>query len=254
MPYGKIRILLLSTLKKLVIPLFLALCIPFLLGHLTGWGKFAGSTAFFIFILGIPLLFAYYGLKGPEKLLLINIFISVPCIITAGLFAYRQTYFQIPFMALSYYSLSLLVINVIGAFIFIHRQNEQMVQSLMPLGVSILAFVLTFYSAGVGKKLSLYVFKKRLPQYEKLVEMIRNGEIKAEDNNHFIPLPDDYKGLAHYAIFRKNEDNVIQISFSWGIGFPCKHTDYMYCSDGKKPEVSCGWSYEVIDNWYRVNY
>ena len=156
-------------------------------------------------------------------------------------------------MVLIYYVVTLLVIGVIGIFVFAIYKDESLAESFLPVGVSILTLVLTFCSGRLGNELSLYVFRERLPQYEKLVEMVKEGKLRTSKHGQ-IALPEGYEHLAHYICIWKNEDNVTQISFSWAIGFPCKHTDYMYCSDGKTPKVSCGWADKVAENWYRVNY
>lgn len=240
-----------SILQKIVILIILALLIPFLLGYLIGWGDVIASTILFIFLVGIPFVLAYCGFRSPWHLLVIDSCVAVPCIIVAGLFAYRQTYFQVPYMALEYYLIAMLIFSFIGAFVFYFYKDEWIAFSVLPLAFTIVALVLSFQSIKVGKQLSLKAFKKRLPKYEELVEMVQTGRLKPDEAGGTISTPEGYKHLAHYIRVRENEDGVTQIFFSWALGFPCMHTDYIYCPDGKSPYSA---AYEVTAKWYRVTY
>ena len=85
--------------------------------------------------------------------------------------------------------------------------------------------------------------------------MIENGDLEMSNPKYsWLRLPKQYKHLAYGVIDIKHESGALEARFSWGSGLYFRHTDYVYCSDGKPPEI--GWSkgYEVAEKWFIISY
>lgn len=243
-----------SKTKQIVMILILVLVIPIFLGLLFGGMARIGSIVLFIFTFGIPLLMAYIGLKSLKRIIWLNVIISVPLIIIAGIFAYEKMFMQLIFVPLVCYAFVMLLINLISVFKFWSDYNFA---KFIPLLISILTIVLTYFSLEIGHRVNIYVFKKRLPQYQAVIKIVEN---QIGDEPLYLvgkDLPPQYRNLA-ISINAEKENSVLGVSFLWGVGFSLKHTAYAYVSDGRIPEKGTelrgNWHYweRINDHWFYV--
>ena len=102
------------------------------------------------------------------------------------------------------------------------------------------------------------VFAERLPQYEEAVRVMGSkisGEpvfLKGKE------VPKTYQHLAYWIHAKKDEGNVLVVTFFWGGGFPVKHSAFVYRSDGWLPPKGTDFRREwpfaerINKNWLRV--
>jgi hypothetical protein len=183
-----------------------------------------------------------------KLLIFLNLAAAIPCIIIYGLFVYRKCLLQFVSMGLGVFLLVMILFDIEGFFKYGRK-------ALIPLTIAVLGFGATFASGRIGGRVRRHVFQKRLPQYETVVRMIENGDLEVSDPKYSrLRLPKQYKHLAYSIIVIKHETGALEARFSGGSGYPMRHTDYVYCSDGKPPKI--GWSrgYEVAEKWFWVSY
>jgi len=247
----------LSWLKRTVVPLILALGVPLLLTPVATRGFHpdadkSGIIVVLIFIVGVPLLVGYLGLKSLTALVCFNIAIAVSVLVVSAAFAYRpDVSTQFGSMLLIFYLFAVIVINFIGIFTFGLR-------SCIPFAMSLLCVILLGYSNSLGHRLRLHVFRQRLPQYEAAVPAV---ETQITDGPVFLKgeeVPKPFRHLAYWIHADKTEQNVLIVTFFWGGGFPVKHTAFAYISDGKVPgplsRFQKEWPhiFRINQNWFRV--
>jgi hypothetical protein len=236
--------------------LILLIGIPTLLGLFLGGVARVGSIILCVFMFGVPLVFAYLGLRRMKSLIWINLAISISLVVISGIFAYEKGPTQMLFVPLLLYSYVLAVINFIAIFVF---WSEYDFKALVPVGISIATFVLCNCSAKLGYQVNLYVFNKRINQFEDAVQMIDNRIV---DSNPIRldgeEIPEQYRHLAYF-IYGEKKDNVLRVDFVWGIGFPCKHIAYVYLSNDKIPEGDPDFRkdwyrcHRIREKWFRVS-
>ncbi|MDH4238295.1 MAG: hypothetical protein OEW48_01905 [Phycisphaerae bacterium] len=183
-----------------------------------------------------------------KLLIFLNLAAAIPCIIIYGLFVYRKCLLQFVSMGLVVFLLVMILFDIEGFFKYGRK-------ALIPLTIAVLGIGATFASGLIGGHVRRHVFQKRLPQYEEVVRMIENGDLEISDRRYSrLRLPKQYKHLAYCVIVIRHETGALELRFSWGSGYPMRHTDYVYCSDGKPPEI--GWSkgYEVAEKWFIISY
>ena len=104
----------------------------------------------------------------------------------------------------------------------------------------------------------MYVFNKRLPQYEKAVKEIE-GQI-SDEKLRLIgdKIPQEYRSLALRIIGEKIGTDAYAVTFIWGVSFPTDHAGYAYISDGNLPEKGTEfrryWPHakRINDKWFKV--
>jgi hypothetical protein len=183
-----------------------------------------------------------------KLLIFLNLAAAIPCIIIYGLFVYRKCLLQFVSMGLGVFLLVMILFDIEGFFKYGRK-------ALIPLTIAVLGIGATWASGLIGWHVRRHVFQKRLPQYEEVVRMIENGELKISDPKYsLLRLPKQYKHLAYRVIVIKHETGNLEARFSWGSGYPMRHTDFVYCSDGEPPKI--GWSrgYEVAETWFWISY
>jgi hypothetical protein len=96
-----------------------------------------------------------------------------------------------------------------------------------------------------------------IPQYEAAVKMVEN-QIGAKPMSLLgKEIPPQFRHLA-ISIHAEREDSVLSVTFIWGVGFPLKHTAYVYISSGELPqkgtELQKDWSFweRINDHWFIV--
>jgi hypothetical protein len=240
--------------KLIIILLILVLIIPAFLGLLFGGAARIGSMELGIFTFGIPVLIAYLGLKSLKRIIWLNIITSVSLIIVAGVFTYEMRFSQLLFVSLVLFAFVMLLINLISIFKF---WSEYDFAAFIPIIISILTIPLAFSSLKAGRWTNIYVFKNRLPQYQAAVKMIENQIGNEPLYLLGKDIPPQYRKLA-ISIHAERENSVLGVTFTWGVGFPLKHTAYAYISNGQLPEkgtyLSKNWYYweRINDHWFYV--
>jgi hypothetical protein len=213
--------------------LILLIVIPIFLGLRLGGADRVGSIILSIFMFGIPLVFAYLGLRRIKTLIWINLVISIPFVVASGFFAYEEGPAQILLIPLFLYSCALAVINLIAIAVFWSRYEFK---ALVPIGISAATFILCVFFVRLGNQVNLYVFNKRISQFEDAVRMVENkiadgNAIRLSDEE----IPEQYRHLAYF-IYGEKEYNVLRVDFYWGRGgFPCRHVAYVYLSNDEIP-------------------
>jgi hypothetical protein len=125
---------------------------------------------------------------------------------------------------------------------------------LLPLlvllaGVGIAAIPIPGVSLGEKR------FVNHLPEYDAFVDKVKSEDLAgAIDISNF-----DYQGLAYVAMAYENEPNVLVVEFVvGGMGFPPRHTAFLYTSSGKVSEKTIAderwyrWK-QMNENWFRVS-
>ena len=117
----------------------------------------------------------------------------------------------------------------------------------------ILLSIACFFSPKWGNDLWMFVFEKRLPQYESAVE---DCKLLIQDEHLVLrgeEIPSKYRHLAYSISCTKDESENIEIAFLWGYGFPLKHSAFCYRSDGEPSGKSWPLHKKINDNWFRVS-
>lgn len=242
--------------NRIIIPLVLVLVIPILLGFYLGGQSPLVTVAFFIIILGIPLLAIYFGFKNIIMLTLVNIALGTVLCISLYNFGYRPDIFsQIGGMLGGVYLFVMLVVSFIAIFKFWEKYS---LFSMIPFVILLLCFKAGAISLKSGHNKREKVFAERLPQYEEAVRMMES-KIKGEPLSlRGKEVPEAYKHLAYCILAEKDEKGVLVVTFFWGGGFPSKHSAFVYRSDGHLPlkgtEFRREWPFaeRINENWLRV--
>lgn len=235
-------------IKNIVIIFILAIVIPVLLGLLFGGASRIGSIEICFSVFGIPLLIAYWGLKNLKRVIILNIIISIPLIIISGIFSYEMRLSQLLFYPLLFFAFVMLIINFISIFKFWSNYNFKV---FAPILISILTILLSYSSLKAGRWTNIYVFEKRLPQYQAAVRMVENRINEKSICLIGEEIPPEFRHLA-ISIQGEKDDSVLGVIFIWGVGFPCKHIAYAYISNGEFPARGA----KFLNDWYyweRIN-
>ncbi len=208
-------------------------------------------------MVGIPLFVMYLGLRSKNLLLGINLIISVSLIIILGLAEYYKNGFtQIVSMFLFLLFFALAVTNLISIFV---RCWDYGASSLVPIGITIATVPLIVASLSIGRHVNLYIFNKRLPQFENAVKLMESRVTDERIRLRGDEIPKEYRHLAKYITGEKLENGSLAVTFLWGGGFPLKHIAYAYISNGRLPEKGSefrkNWyrCTRINDNWFRVS-
>ncbi|MGD0553054.1 MAG: hypothetical protein ABSB25_10450 [Sedimentisphaerales bacterium] len=236
--------------------LVLLIGIPTFLGLFFGGAARMGSVILSVFMFGVPLTFAYLGLRKMKALIWINLVISIPLVVVSGIFAYEKSTTQILFMPLVLYSVVLAIINFTAIFVFWSEYDSK---ALIPIGISVATFALCICSIIVGDHVNLFVFNRRISQFEDAIRMIDNRIV---DSNPIRlrgeEIPEEYRHLAYF-IYGEKKNGILRADFYWGSGFPCKHVAYVYLSNdeipGKGSDFRKDWYryHRIKEKWFRVS-
>ena len=246
----------LSLVKQAAIALVLGIGVPLLLMPIATIdyhpeASRTGTLPVLIFVVGIPLLIGYFGLRNIKTLICFNIAIAASVTVLSTALAYRHdSSIQLASMLLSFYVLAIIIISVIAIFRF---------ESYIPFGISLLCVPLFIVSIKIGHWARLYVFQQRLPQYKEAVSMM---ESKIVDKPVFLKgeyVPEEYRHLAYWIHAEINKQDTLIVTFFWGGCFPAKHSAFAYISDGRIPEKDRDfqreWPYivRIDENWFKVS-
>jgi len=246
----------LPSVNQIAIPLILGLGIPLLLGYPLGGQDPFTTVVFFIIFLGIPLASIYFGLKNIIILTLVNLALGAVLCISSYSFGYRPDLCsQIGGMLGYAYLFVMLIVSFIALFRFWEKHG---LFSIIPFVILLLCFKANAISLKMGHDKRSEVFAELLPQYE---EAVRVMESKTSGGVVFLKgeeVPEIYRHLAYWIHAKKDDENVLVVTFFWGGGFPLKHTAFAYRSDGQLPPKGTDFRREwpfterINENWFRV--
>ena len=148
----------------------------------------------------------------------------------------------------------LLLASFIAGICFVPRDKFR---AFIPAAICLVGLPANLFIASyLGVTIRDWQFRKNLPRYMEVVQLIEKGEIKASPSDPRIQLPNQYTDLSLVTFAKTNNDSWI-IEFNIGGGFPVKHSGYLYVSTGKidnDPETLERWPYrsQISTNWFRV--
>ncbi|MBW8035654.1 MAG: hypothetical protein FVQ79_08500 [Planctomycetes bacterium] len=185
-----------------------------------------------------------YGRKSINLLLLTNLIVTVPFTLCLIRFGYRPSEMLLHIMSLHFIiMIPMLIVSCMG--LWDYGLDNKLASLIM-----ILLFVACFFSLSWGHKLRMYVFEKRLPQYECAVEdcklLIEGESLRLAGNK----VPEKYRHLAHAIFAVKDNSGNIEIAFKWGYGRLFRHIAFYYLSDNKSLEENGPEHEKIKDHWY----
>ncbi|MHC4645414.1 MAG: hypothetical protein ACYTBJ_07920 [Planctomycetota bacterium] len=237
-----------SRFSQAAVALILAVGVPLLLFPIAtrGFHRQAGRWGMLvvlIFVIGVPLLIGYFGLKNIKALICFNAAVGLCAVILSASYTYRPDFLtQIATMLAGFYVLALIIISIIAIF---------RLESCVPLAISLLCIVLIILSNRVGHRIRSYVFDKRLAQYAEAVSVM---EDRLADERLYLygdEVPERFRHLGYAIKAERDEQDVLFVTFLWGNSFPLKHVAFAYVSDGGRPR---GWPFceRINEHWFRV--
>jgi hypothetical protein len=241
-----------SALKRAGLLLFLGIGIPLLLSQLFPEDIPTTSLPVLMIVVGLPGLVAYYALDKRSKPTVFNAVFVVVLTVVNGYYAYRPGWVQLVHVPLLLCFLVLLISSCVRIFA---DWPERRWGGLVPFGTVLLCIPLLVISNVVGRRVRLYVFERRLPEYQEVVEMM--GE-RVKDKPVVEEMPEGYRHLGYYIRAERNEQGVLLVTFFWSSAFPGRHTAFAYVSDGEPPGEGFGirvnWRYvaRINENWFQV--
>ena len=147
---------------------------------------------------------------------------------------YKSNLVPILLVAIQVFSfITILLINI--KYIFIFWKGFRF-KSLIPLPVILLSIVLFIPSITMGKKISLYVFTNRLPEYEAAVKMMENNYTGVPISFWKEEIPEQFRHLCFRIRAQKYDSDILTVEFYWEYFSITGNSAYIYRSDGKIPE------------------
>jgi len=148
--------------------------------------------------------------------------------------------------------LGFLAIFIASIVVLFNCWKENKYKAFLPFSVCVMVLMYMIFAVPVVKDVA---FHRKLVKYEKIVNMVNEGELVINTNSHRIELPDDYKQLAYVAFGEYDDKGVLTLEFFTGAGYPVKHSGYLYRSDGSiTPDstIHKKWRHIVrkSHNWY----
>lgn len=150
------------------------------------------------------------------------------------LWGYKNDIISIPLFGLLVLSLFMVIfLNFISLFVF--WENFKFRASI-PLAISLLLIVSFVPAEIIGRNISLYVFKNRLPEYEaavKMVEGIYDGKPVSFWKDE---IPERFRHLCFKIRGQEYEPGILTVEFYWEYFPIVGNSAYIYRADGKIPE------------------
>ncbi len=203
----------------------------------------------------IAILFIVGSVAGSRRRNLIVLGISGSILLASGfLFTYRPS---TPTQILSGFFLGILFVTFLIAFFKGAIQIlEDGFGGMIPAVMALLILIASFYTPRLGHAYRDYVFRKNLPRYQELVEVVKQQPLPLQWRK--TDIPEKYRDLTDF-IYAQNEPyDQWSASFGWGGGFPVKHCAFLYIS-GKdinrcSEHLKAYWPHreKICDHWYRV--
>jgi len=149
--------------------------------------------------------------------------------------------------------LILSLISLVAGLYFCWREKFR---AFIPATICLIGLPISFIAARrLGGSIEHRLFQKNLPRYTEVVRLIEKGEFKTD--SYLVELPPQYSDLALRTWRGTNSEGAIIVGFITGIGFPVKHSGFMYVSTGKiesDAETLRRWPYysRINTNWFRI--
>ena len=149
----------------------------------------------------------------------------------------------------------LLLVSFVGGICVVHRDK---INAFIPTLICLIGLPASLFIASyLGVSIRDWQFQKNLPRYIQVVHKIEKNELRATPSSSRIQLPDEFADLS-LATFAKTNNNGLIIEFIIGVGFPVKHSGYLFVSTGKienDPDTLERWPYRsrINTNWFRIS-
>ena len=162
-----------------------------------------------------------------------------------------DTLWQLPAMFLGPSFLGLTVVNL-GAVVPLWKTHRFM--SFIPFFLALLFLALVVPCTFLGQRIRMDIFRRRLPQYEEVILMMKDGTIHVDNELTHVKLPRGFRHLGKTAFAHIDTDGVLTVEFIIGSGFPNQHAAYLYRSKGSIKEWEFGHRWprpkKIDENWY----
>jgi hypothetical protein len=170
--------------------------------------------------------------------------LAIVIAVNAGVFAYRPN--GLPQLGLVLSFPTVLVGVVVGMARLNGRWRRQ---------VLLIAGLLAAIPSGaiVGHRVRDFDFQfRRQGPYQAVVEQVLSGHIAVGDTATRLTIE---KSLAYVVFARRTTTGVVRVEFFWGMGFPVKHTAYVYTSTDVPGDGAWDhWRYRrVADHWFEAS-
>jgi hypothetical protein len=161
---------------------------------------------------------------------------------------------QLLSMAISGFLLILLLVSFVAGLGLCFREKFR---AFVPAAICVIGLPASFFVARyLGNSIENWRFKTNLPRYVEVVQLVEKGEIKTSSSLSRIELPSQDADLAQITLAKTNSEGAV-IEFVTGLGFPVKHSGYLYISSGKIENDADSirqWPYrsQINTNWFSV--
>lgn len=161
---------------------------------------------------------------------------------------------QLLFMATSGFLLILLLVSFVAGLRLCVKEKFR---AFVPALICVIGLPFGLFVGGrLGDAIENWRFQKNLPRYTEVVQLIEKGEFKTDSS--LVELPPQYADLALRTARGTNSEGTDIIVFITGLGFPVKHSGFMYVSTGEienDAETLRRWPYysRINTNWFRIS-
>jgi hypothetical protein len=137
------------------------------------------------------------------------------------------------------------------------RCRREKFHAFVPAAICIIGLLASSLVApSLGSSIENWRFNNNLPRYVAIAHRIERGEIKTSTSLSRFELPGQDQDLAQITLAKTNNEGAV-IEFVTGLGFPLKHSGYLYISTGKidnETDSLRRWPYHsrINVNWFRV--
>jgi hypothetical protein len=145
---------------------------------------------------------------------------------------------------------------IIISFVCVFKEwRQRRWRSLLPLGI---CFVSIFISGVSVKIIRQAIFKWPLPSYEMVVQQMESGKIPVTAELNPIPEAKSEACLAYAVLAQKDTNGVLSVEFLTEVGFPVKHSGYLYSSSGiiePRSLIDSRWPirHQIKDKWFYIS-
>jgi hypothetical protein len=169
---------------------------------------------------------------GMKKLLKVVCIIGTLECVLVFLVVYRANCFaQFAIIPVGLILLTLVPLTLMMGFLDWARYR---MRAFLPLLLALLFCGLTVGSSVAGKRWSMFMFHRRLPQYEEVLRQIEAGRITGDEKDDAIllSLPRQYGHLGTDVTAVRDANGIASATFWFGFAFPTKHQVFLYNRDG----------------------
>jgi hypothetical protein len=152
------------------------------------------------------------------------------------------------FLAVSAFAWFVTLIGNLG--FAIGKWSEFGLKALVPALVCLLTIPVSYVVGHAAEAINFNV--RLLPRFEKLVAEIEKTNIASEGSTVQVP-----SEAARIVLARRNDEHQLQVEFITRVGFPVKHSGYLYVENDdieSDAHLSSRWPHvsKVKPQWFRV--